>query len=154
MLKHSLHAPFLVLALVAGLFAAPSAMAACGCTDDGHGTPLLGGHSLGQSFPPVGPVAQDAMWRVYEFEREGIRYLQINDRNGTVRAAIGRIGATLWVLPMGADVERVQASGEGNPLAPSPRMRTLYRSTEVEVDVELDANGQPSWLVRSIVAAQ
>lgn len=153
MLKHSLHAPFLVLVLVAGALAAPSALAACGCTDDGHGTPLLGGHSLGQSFPPAGLVAQDAAWRVYEFEREGIRYVQVNDRYGVVRAAVGRIADTLWVLPMGTDVDRVRVSGGAASLA-LPGMSTVYRSAEIEVDVVLDANGQPSWIVRSLVAAQ
>lgn len=150
MLKHSLHAPFLVLVLVAGVLSAPSALAACGCTDDGHGNPLLGGHNLGQSFPPTGLVAQDAAWRVYEFEREGIRYVQVNDRYGVVRAAIGRIGDTLWVLPMGTDVDRVRVSA----VAASAGMRTVYRSAEIEVCVVLDANGQPSWIVRSLVAAQ
>lgn len=154
MLKHSLPVPFLVLAVVAGLFAAPSAMAACGCTDDGHGSPLLGGHFLGQPFPPGGLVAQDAVWRVYEFEREGIRYVQINDINGIVHAAVGRIGPTLWVLPMGSDVDRVRTSDDGSTAAVSSGMRVVYRSAEVEVGVELDTNGRPNWLVRSLVAAQ
>lgn len=154
MLKHSLHAPFLVLVLVAGALSAPSALAACGCTDDGHGTPLLGGHSLGQSFPPIGLVAQDAAWRVYEFEREGIRYVQVNDAYGVVHAAVGRIGDTLWVLPMGTDVDRVRVSGAGVTLALPSGARTVYRSAEIEVNVVLDANGQASWIVRSLAAAQ
>ncbi|WP_307734386.1 hypothetical protein [Xanthomonas albilineans] len=44
---------------------------------------------------------------MFEFQRDGVRYLQVNDAGGRVRAAVGRIGATLWVLPMGGDVARV-----------------------------------------------
>ncbi|MCW1777265.1 hypothetical protein NB693_23345 [Pantoea ananatis] len=33
--------------------------------------------------------------------RDGVTYLQINDATGVVRAAVGRINETLWVLPMG-----------------------------------------------------
>jgi hypothetical protein len=36
-----------------------------------------------------------------------VTYLQINDANGQVRGAIGRIENTAWVTPMGKDVDRV-----------------------------------------------
>ena len=152
MLKRHLPASFPVLVFVCGLVASPLAFAQCGCSDDGHGSAVLGGNSLGQSFPPTGLITQDTTWQVYQFERDGVRYLQINDRVGNVRAAVGRIGGTAWVLPMGLDVDRVRvASG---PALPSASTRRVFGNAELAVDYALDANGRPVWTVRILAQAQ
>jgi len=152
MLKRHLHASFPVLVFVCGLAASPLALAQCGCSDDGHGTPSKSGNSLGQSFPTVAPAAQDTTWQVYEFQRDGVRYLQINDRVGNVRAAVGRIDGTAWVLPMGIDAERVRiATGKSLPTA---RARRVYGNAELAVDYALDAKGRPVWTVRVLAQAQ
>lgn len=152
MLKRHLHASFLALVLVAGFFASPLAFAQCGCSDDGHGQPLLGGNSLGQSFPPAGLVAQDTVWQVYQFEREGVRYVQINDRVGNVRAAIGRIAGTVWVLPMGLDVDRVRVTSGAS--LPSAQVHRVFGDAELSIDYVLDANGRPVWTVRVLAQVQ
>ena len=152
MLKRHLHVSFPVLVFVCGVVASPFSFAQCGCSDDGHGTPLLGGNSLGQSFPAAGLIAQDTAWQVYEFQRDGVRYLQINDRVGNVRAAIGLIGGTAWVLPMGIDVDRVRVtSGAALPTASA---RRVFGNGELAVDYAADASGRPVWTVRVLAQAQ
>ena len=152
MLKRHLQVSFPVLVFVCGVVASPFSFAQCGCSDDGHGAPLLGGNSLGQSFPPAGLIAQDTAWQVYEFQRDGVRYLQINDRVGNVRAAIGLIGGTAWVLPMGTDVDRVRVtSGAALPTASA---RRVFGNGEFAVDYAVDASGRPVWTVRVLAQAQ
>ncbi len=75
------------------------------CPSGGHGIPAATG--LGESTPKAVNLASNSDLRIFEFQRDGVRYLQVNDAGGRVRAAVGRIGATLWVLPMGSDVARV-----------------------------------------------
>lgn len=92
--------------LCLGLGVSPDAAAKCGCPDDGHGAPKVD-IGLGESFPQAPDLAPDPAWQVYQFERDGIRYVQINDANGNVRAAVGRIDNTFWVMPIGSDADRV-----------------------------------------------
>jgi hypothetical protein len=151
MLKHSSFQLYLSVAvLFCASFASPLASAACGCPADIHGAPTLGGNGLGESFPPTADVAPDPAWQVYEFSRDGIRYVQINDSVGRVRAAIGRIEGTFWVLPIGSDVDRVSISG-GIPSTANSRL--IYRSNEVEVVLYRSAN-QDRWIVRQPGPAQ
>jgi hypothetical protein len=145
MLKHSSHQPFLSAAvLLCALIASPFASAACGCPDDGHGSPLMGGAGLGESFPPTVDVAPDPTWQVYEFARDGIRYVQVNDKAGRVRAAAGRIDGTFWILPIGSDVDRVSISPE---VLPTVNSRLIYRSNEVEV-LLYQSGDQDRWIIR------
>lgn len=62
---------------------------------------------LGESMPPATDLSSNATVSIYQFERSGVTYLQINDANGQVRGAVARIENTAWVTPMGKDVERV-----------------------------------------------
>lgn len=154
MLKQSSYQPYLSAAvLLCALIASPFASAACGCPDDGHGSPIavpvMGGAGLGESFPPTVDVAPDPTWQVYEFARDGIRYVQINDKTGRVRAAAGRIDSTFWVLPIGSDVERVSISAEASQIANS---RLIYRSNEVEV-LSYRSGNQDRWIIRQPDAA-
>lgn len=105
---------------------------------------------MGESFPDAVDLAADPAWQVYEFERDGIRYVQINDSNGTVRAAAGRIGGTAWVMPIGTDADRVAVPGDA---APTGIPRVLYRGAEVEV-VLYQESGQSRWLVRPLGSAE
>jgi hypothetical protein len=93
-------------------------------------------------------LADAAAWQVYEFERGGIRYTQINDRAGNVRAAVGRIGDTFWAMPICSDADRVAVQGE---VAPAGTPQVLLRSNEVEVVLYRDG-AQQRWLVRSPVS--
>lgn len=126
------------------LTASPLASAQCGCPSDGHGAPKAA-TGLGQEFPQAPDLAADAAWQVYEFERDGIRYVQVNDRNGAVRAAAGRIGNTFWAMPIGSDADRVAVQGDA---APTGAPQVLFRSSDVEVVLYRDGSHQ-RWLIRS-----
>lgn len=113
------------------------------CPSGGVGSPksMTG---LGQSSPQIANLSIDPAWKVYQFERQGIRYLQINDLSGNTRLGIGRIGATAWVLPMGMDADRVILPGDAVP-AGSPR--TIFLSKDEEVVLYQDGLLQ-RWMIR------
>lgn len=133
--------------LAVAMLAPTMAWAAC-CPSDGNTSPKVAG-GLGESAPAAPDLAADAAWQVYEFERDGVRYTQINDSAGTVRAAVGRIGETAWVLPIGRDVDRVLLPGDA---LPAGNARVLLRSKEVEV-VLIDNGTTQYWWVRALPAA-
>lgn len=133
----------LVLAL-ATLSVVPHVNAACGCPSDGNSAPKAA-TGLGQEFPSAVDLAADSAWQVYEFERDGVRYTQVNDQYGNVRVATGRIGGTFWVMPIGTDVERVSVPGD---TIPTGQKKSLYRSNDVEVILYQDGT-QQKWLIRS-----
>ena len=145
MYKHMPRTHFLSIAVLLGAAAAsPLASAQCGCPSDKNGTPKAP-FGLGLPFPAAPDMAPNPSWQVYEFERDGIRYLQVNDRNGIVRVAVGHIDGTFWVLPIGIDADRVAVAGDA---APAGTPTTLYRSAELQVI--LDKYGsEDRWLVRT-----
>ncbi|HUB88604.1 MAG TPA: hypothetical protein VMA74_02630 [Dyella sp.] len=76
---------------------------------------------LGQSWPNAADVSVSPHYHVYVFVRDGIRYIQVNDLNGTVRAAVALADNVVLVLPVGADAQYVttqhsfaQSPGSGN----------------------------------------
>lgn len=134
-------------ALLAGvMMVLPSLSWAC-CPSDGHTAPKAT-QGLGESLPNAPDLASDPAWQIYEFERDGVRYVQINDATGKVRAAAGRIGGTFWVMPIGSDIDRVSVPGSAMP---SGRLRVLYRANDVEV-VLIESSGTPRWLIRAPAA--
>jgi hypothetical protein len=154
MLKHSSHSSFLSAGiLLCALAASPFASAGCGCPSDGHGKSKPVGSGLGESFPMSADLAADPAWQVYEFERDGIRYVQVNDKAGRVRAAVGYIDDTFWVLPIGSDADRVSigsqplVAGKGvKPLMRSTRSKSIYRSNVLEVVLYRNGN-QDRWVI-------
>jgi hypothetical protein len=62
---------------------------------------------LGQSWPNATDVSASLHYHVYAFNRDGIRYFQINDLNGNVLAAFATVGREVLVLPMGANAGSV-----------------------------------------------
>ncbi|MCW0436234.1 hypothetical protein NB717_001130 [Xanthomonas sacchari] len=131
----------LAIVVAAGLALSFQAQAQSCCPSGGHG---VVGKGLGESVPKALNLATDSAWRVYEFSRDGVNYLQINDASGVVRAAVGRIGKTLWVLPMGSDVGRVSLTA--SPAVPS---RVIYRTADVVVRLRSDARGD-AWEVTAV----
>ncbi len=147
MSKHLSFSPCLAVALgFSALTVSPFANAKCGCPSDGGGAPQAT-TGLGQEFPQAPDMAADAAWQVYEFERDGIRYVQVNDRSGAVRAAAGRIGETFWAMPIGSDADRVAVQGDA---APAGTPQVLFRSSDVEVVLYRDGTRQ-RWLIRAPV---
>lgn len=78
--------------------------AAC-CPDVGH-SPAAATTGLGASRPSATDLSAVSTLHVYTFERDGIRYLQVNGPSGDVRTAIGWIDGTRWVMPVGIDADR------------------------------------------------
>jgi hypothetical protein len=136
-----------VAMLTVAMLAPTMAWAAC-CPSDDKGAPKAA-RGLGESTPAATDLAADAAWQIYEFERDGVRYTQVNDSAGTVRAAVGRIGATAWVLPIGRDADRVLLPGDALPAGSA---RVLLRSKEVEV-VLIDNGATQYWWVRALTSA-
>lgn len=100
--------PAALAVLAVAAFLAPSLALAC-CPSGGNTGPKAAS-GLGEEYPASADVASDPNWAVYNFERDGIQYLQVNDASGAVRAAVGRIDGLVWVLPLGSDADRVNAS--------------------------------------------
>ncbi|HUB92304.1 MAG TPA: hypothetical protein VMA74_21450, partial [Dyella sp.] len=65
---------------------------------------------LGQSWPNASDVSANPNWHVYVFFLHGVKYIQINDLNGTVHAAVGAANGTTIVLPVGVDAQNVTTS--------------------------------------------
>ena len=114
------------------------------CPSDGHTAPKAA-TGLGDAYPPGVDLASDPQWQVYEFERDGVRYVQINEANGKVRAAAGRIAGTFWVMPIGDDADRVSLPDDA---LPAGRARVLYRGRDVEV-VLFEDEARPRWVIRT-----
>jgi len=100
---------------------------------------------LGQSWPNVTDVSASPHYHVYVFVRDGIRYIQVNDLNGTVRGAIATANHTVLVLPMGADAPRISASQQ--PLTQSATAsstsstETVYNDSNVQITATPQSNG-------------
>lgn len=147
MQKRIFNTSILSVALFAAAMLMSSQVFAQCCPGGGDAPKAKSG--LGQSAPPATDLADDPEWQVYEFERGGIRYTQINDSAGRVRAAIGRIDDVFWVMPIGGDADRV--SLDALPALVGER-KVLYRTNEVEVVLNRTATGD-YWEVRQPDAA-
>ncbi len=134
-----------LIALIFGFAASQPVAAKCGCPDDGHGSPKLS-IGLGESFPDAPDLAPSPEWAVYEFERDGIRYVQMNDQTGTVRAAVGRIDDTFWVMPLGTDVERVRLPDDAWPIGQGT---VIAQTADLQVVLNINA-GLAYWRVRAL----
>lgn len=146
-------------ALIGGAAFAPMAYAGCGCPSDGNGLPItlplvpevpVATSGLGESSPATTNLSADPSWQVYEFQRSGVRYVQVNDRYGVVRAAVGRIDGAFWVLPIGRDADRVRVPGDA---AFAGTGVTVFRSGELEI-VRYRIGGKDAWAVRAPEAAK
>ena len=140
LIQHSRALAYSILAWF-GSWLAISPASAC-CPSGGVGEPVPS-NGLGQVNPPSIDLAPDSPWQVYQFERDGIRYLQVNDSAGVVRIAVGRIENTFWVLPIGSDADLVVLQGTA---APSGTPTTLYAGPDVEVVMYEDGIRQRWWI--------
>lgn len=107
---------------------------------------------LGQSWPNVADISSSSHWHVYAFERDGIRYIQVNDLNGTVRAALATANGELLVLPIGTDADHVSTpqqstKGEAGAKAQGISTETIYRDSSIQLSVVLQLNGRILLLV-------
>ncbi|WP_082925670.1 hypothetical protein [Xanthomonas nasturtii] len=126
-----------------------------GCCAGGIGARATSG--LGERNPTAATnLTLDPAWSIYEFQRDGVTYLQINDTEGTVRAVVARVDEAMWVLPMGKDADRVILPTVNSIWAGStptaavtalgPNARLVYRTANFTVHVERQANAE-NWKV-------
>jgi len=94
---------------------------------------------LGQSWPNASDVSVSPGYHVYIFEKQGVRYVQVNDAAGTVRGAIAYTDAnTVLDLPVGVDASRwVTVTDNTAPTA----TQQVYQDAAVTVIVAPQPDG-------------
>jgi len=97
-------------------------------------TPASG---LGQSWPNAADLSAAPNWHVYVFVLNGIEYVQVNDLNGTVHAAVATAGGMTIVLPVGVDAKNVQTTAA----SASSTAQTLYSDAVTTITATPQSNG-------------
>ncbi|QBH01367.1 hypothetical protein [Xanthomonas oryzae] len=138
MMRYIHHATAMALGLM-GLAASPGA-AAC-CPGVGHIT-AAATTGLGASRPATADLSAVATLHAYAFERDGIRYLQVNDPTGDVRTAIGWIEGTYWVMPIGIDADRTRILAAGSRVGGT----VVYDSDRLTLILQRLPSGN-TWLI-------
>lgn len=87
-----------VFAMVATALLLTAAPTLAKAQQDWHGNEQ---QALGYLTPTTRNLSLDENWKVYQFDRDGITYLQVHDRNDNVHAVIGRLDDVFWALPAG-----------------------------------------------------
>jgi hypothetical protein len=114
---------------------------------------------LGQSWPNAADVSTNPNWHVYVFVLNGIKYIQVNDLNGTVRAAVGTASGTSIVLPVGVDSQNVATGAQNAPAstsssalgATSSSAQTVYQDNSTTVMATPRSNGATTFTILSAV---
>jgi hypothetical protein len=86
---------------------------------------------LGQSWPNATDVSVSPHYHVYMFVRDGVRYIQVNDSNGSVLGAVAEAGGEVMVLPIGTQAASVTAS-RVDPQTSATAMTAATASTSTE----------------------
>lgn len=128
----------LLAAGFAGLFATTAVMAA---------GPVTTG--LGQSWPSTADVSTTPHYHVYVFQKQGVRYVQVNDASGTVRGAIAYTAAdSVLDLPIGVDAGRWVTPTDGSAKT-APAGEQVYRDEAVSISAAPQGNGTTRLMVAS-----
>ncbi|WP_192820361.1 hypothetical protein, partial [Xanthomonas oryzae] len=94
------------------------------------------------SRPATADLSAVATLHAYAFERDGIRYLQVNDPTGDVRTAIGWIEGTYWVMPIGIDADRTRILAAGSRVGGT----VVYDSDRLTLVLQRLPSGN-TWLI-------
>ena len=97
---------------------------------------------LGQAWPNATDVSANPNWHVYVFVLNGIKYIQVNDLNGNVHAAVGTANGTSIVLPVGVDSQNV-ATSSSTATNSSSTTSSLSTSTTVYSDSATTVTATP-----------
>jgi hypothetical protein len=95
---------------------------------------------LGQAWPNATDVSVSPHYHVYVFVRDGIRYVQINDLNGTVRAAVAVADNVVLVLPVGVDAAHVTTQ-HGLASENAGATETVYRDSSTRITATSTGTG-------------
>jgi hypothetical protein len=106
-------------------------------------TPATG---LGQAWPNASDVSANPNWHVYVFVLNGVKYIQVNDLNGTVHAAVGVANGAATVLPMGVDSQNVStasasSSASSSTSSTSSTAQTVYSDATTTVTATPQSDG-------------
>ena len=126
-------AHFIRNAALSSLFALCAASTAYAQT----ATPSTG---LGQAWPNAADQSVSPNWHVYVFVLNGVKYIQINDLNGTVHAALGVANGAAVVLPMGVDAQNVSTT-TGSSSPSSSTTQTVYNDGTTAVTATPQSDG-------------
>jgi len=96
---------------------------------------------LGQAWPNATDVSASPHFHVYVFERLGVRYVQINDLNGNVRAAFGNAGGDIFGLPIGVDANRLATPSEPTQAPAGGPGETVYQDDSTSVQAAPQPDG-------------
>jgi threonine/homoserine efflux transporter RhtA len=107
-------------------------------------TPATG---LGQAWPNTADVSANPNWHVYVFILNGIKYVQVNDLNGTVHAAVGTTSGAIIVLPMGVDAQNVTTTSTTSQAA-----QTVYQDATTTVTATPQSNGATTFAISALAA--
>jgi hypothetical protein len=100
------------------------------------GAPSTG---LGQAWPNAADVSVSPHFHAYRFVKDGIEYVQINDLQGAVRAAIAAAPGAMLVLPIGVDAAHVNTTTSA--AAQSGATETVYQDKTMSVTATPQSDG-------------
>jgi hypothetical protein len=98
----------------------------------------LSGTGLGQSWPNAADLSASPNFHAYRFEKQGVRYVQINDANGNVRGAVAYIDGQVLDLPIGVDASHWVVATD--PAAPVTG-ETVYQDQSMTVHAAPQSDG-------------
>jgi len=108
-------------------------------------SPVLAQQSagLGEAFPAGVPDLSLAPgWHVYRFDRDGVRYIQVNDAGGTVLAAVAAANGQLLRLPLGVDADHVSIpQSGGSPISSTTPAVKIYDDGAVQISTAKQDDG-------------
>jgi hypothetical protein len=95
---------------------------------------------LGQAWPNTSDLSLSPNWHVYVFVLNGVKYIQVNDLNGTVHAAVGTASGTSIVLPIGVDALNVTTMSSSSSSS-SSTTQTIYNDGTTTVTATPQSDG-------------
>ncbi|MGC1549083.1 MAG: hypothetical protein WA777_11190 [Rhodanobacter sp.] len=106
---------------------------------------------LGQSWPNAPDVSSSTNWHVYVFYLNGIKYVQVNDLNGNVHAAVGAANGATIVLPVGVDAQHVTtATTSVAPKAAAAHSTVVYSDSTTTITATPLSNGTTSFVTQEM----
>jgi hypothetical protein len=125
-----------------------AALMALGVVSGAHAQTASASSGLGQAWPNAADVSANPNWHVYVFQLNGIKYVQVNDLNGAVHAAVGTVGGTAFVLPIGVDAQNVTTT----PTTSSSAV-TVYQDATTTITATPQSNGTTTMAVEDTCTA-
>ena len=99
-------------------------------------------HELGKAWPNAQDVSHSPRWHVYVFERDGIRYVQVNDAHGRVQGAVATANGAFLVLPMGTADVQTTTFGPADVAPRGQKGESVYSDATLQVTMVPQASGR------------